>query len=157
MDKINQLKVDFSKKYPCFKNVEIETCPYNNLYVARCMVDVIGDYEQIKKGRIINILPRKIVLSDVALKKKEEDLLFIFIHECTHAITPRVERKVKNEYIRIDHSRLFYENFLVLLDLAYNLKYINYSFSNIKELMIRDNRNENTKNDYKIYSKNKNI
>ena len=153
MDKINQLKVDFSKKYPCFKNVEIETCTYNNLYIARCMVDVIGDYEQIKKGRIINVLPKKIILSDVALKKKEEDLLFIFIHECTHAITPRVERKVKNEYIRIDHSRLFYENFLELLDLAYNLIYINYTFSNIKELMIRDNRNENIKNDYKIYSK----
>ena len=31
----------------------------------------------------------------VALKKKDEDLLFIFIHECTHAITPQVERKVK--------------------------------------------------------------
>ena len=157
MDKINQLKADFSKKYPCFNNIEIETCYYNNLYIARCMVDIIGDYKLIKKGRIINILPRKIILSDVALKKKEEDLLFIFIHECTHAITPRVERKVKNEYIRIDHSRLFYENFLELLEIAYNLKYINYSFSNIKELMIRDNRNENIKNDYKIYSKNKNI
>jgi hypothetical protein len=115
--------------------------------------DITGDYKIIKKGRIINILPKKIILSDVALKKKDEDLLFIFIHECTHAITPRVERKVKNEYVRIDHSRLFYEKFLELLNVAYNLKYINHTFSNIKELMIRDNRNENMKNDYKIYSK----
>ena len=153
MDKINQLKLEFSKIYPCFKHVDIETCSYNNLYIARCVGDITGDYKIIKKGRIINILPKKIILSDVALKKKEDDLLFIFIHECTHAITPRVERKVKNEYVRIDHSRLFYEKFLELLNVAYNLKYINYTFSNIKELMIRDNRNENMKNDYKIYSK----
>lgn len=153
MEKINQLKLEFSKIYPCFKYVDIETCIYNNLYIARCVGDITGDYKIIKKGRIINILPKKIILSDVALKKKEDDLLFIFIHECTHAITPRVERKVKNEYVRIDHSRLFYENFLELLNVAYNLKYINYTFSNIKELMIRDNRNENIKNDYKIYSK----
>ena len=153
MEKINQLKLEFSKIYPCFKHVDIETCSYNNLYIARCVGDITGDYKIIKKGRIINILPKKIILSDVALKKKDEDLLFIFIHECTHAITPRVERKVKNEYVRIDHSRLFYEKFLELLNVAYNLKYINYTFSNIKELMIRDNRNENMKNDYKIYSK----
>jgi len=153
MEKINQLKLEFSKIYPCFEHIDIETCSYNNLYIARCVGDITGDYKIIKKGRIINILPKKIILSDVALKKKDEDLLFIFIHECTHAITPRVERKVKNEYVRIDHSRLFYEKFLELLNVAYNLKYINYTFSNIKELMIRDNRNENMKNDYKIYSK----
>ena len=153
MEKINKLKIDFSKKYPCFKNVDIEICSYNNLYVARCLVDKVGDYKLIKKGRIRNVIPRKIILTDVALKKKEDEVLFIFIHECTHAITPQVERKVKNEYVRIDHSRLFYENFLELLNLAYELKYINYTFSNIKDLMVKDNRNENIKNDFKIHSK----
>jgi len=34
-----------------------------------------------------------------------------------------------------------------------NFKIYKLYFSNIKELMIRDNRNENMKNDYKIYSK----
>ena len=154
MENINKLKIDFSKKYPCFKVVEIEICPYNNLYVARCMVDKIGDYISIKKGRIRNIIPRKIILTDAALKKKEDELLFIFIHECTHAITPQFERKVKNEYVRIDHSRLFYENFLELLNLAHKLKYIDYIFSDVKDLMIKDNRNENIKNYFKIYSKN---
>ena len=154
MENINKLKIDFSKKYPCFKEVEIEICPYNNLYVARCMADKIGDYILIKKGRIRNIIPRKIILTDAALKKKEDELLFIFIHECTHAITPQFERKVKNEYVRIDHSRLFYENFLELLNLAHKLKYIDYTFTDVKDLMIKDNRNENIKNDFKIYSKN---
>lgn len=153
MEKINKLKIDFSKKYPCLKNIEIETSCYNNLYIAICIVDKIGDYKLIKKGRIRNVIPRKIILTDVLLKKKEDEILFIFIHECTHAITPQLERKVKNEYIRIDHSRLFYENFLELLNLAYELKYINYTFSNIKDLMIKDNRNENIKNDFKIHSK----
>ena len=124
------------------------------MYVARCIADKIGDYISIKKGRIRNIVPRKIILTDAALKKKEDELLFIFIHECTHAITPQFERKVKNEYVRIDHSRLFYENFLELLNLAHKLKYIDYTFSDVKDLMIKDNRNENIKNDFKIYSKN---
>jgi len=153
MEKINKLIIDFSKKYPFLKNIEIETCSYNNLYIARCLVDKSGDYILIKKGRIRNVIPKKIILTEAVLNKNEDDILFIFIHECTHAITPHFERKVKNEYVRIDHSRLFYDNFLELLNLAYQLKYINYRFSNIKDLMIKDNRNENIKNDFKIYSK----
>ena len=77
------------------------------------------------------------------MKKKENELLFIFIHECSHAITPHRERKVKNKFIRIDHSREFYENFLKLLNIAYNNKLINQKFNNIEELMKKDKRKEN--------------
>ena len=151
METLVNLLNDFSKKYPQLKNVNIELVPYNNLYIARCLVDKIGDYINVKKGRIINVIPRKILLTNIVLNKKRENMLFIFIHECTHGITPQRERKVKNSYIRIDHSRQFYENFLELLSYAYELNYISYKFNSVEELMKRDNRNENVKNDLKLY------
>ena len=151
METLVNLLNDFSKKYPQLKNVNIELVPYNNLYIARCLVDKIGDYINVKKGRIINVIPRKILLTNIVLNKKRENMLFIFIHECTHGITPQRERKVKNSYIRIDHSRQFYENFLELLSYAYELNYISYKFNSVEELMKRDNRKENVKNDLKLY------
>ena len=91
------------------------------------------------------------MLTNIVLNKKHDDMVFIFLHECTHGITPQRERKVKNTYIRIDHSRQFYENFLDLLTFAHELKYISYKYDNIEELMKRDNRNENAKNDLRLY------
>ena len=151
METLINLLNDFSKKYPQLKNVNIELVPYNNLYIARCLVDKIGDYINVKKGRIINVIPRKILLTEMVMNKNRENMLFIFIHECTHGITPQRERKVKNSYIRIDHSRQFYENFLELLSYAYELNYISYKFNSVEELMKRDNRKENVKNDLKLY------
>ena len=152
MEKLNNLLNDFSNKYPQLKDVQIEIIPYNNLYIARCLVDKVGNYIPVKKGRILNVIPRKILLTNIVINKKPDDMIFIFIHECTHGITPQRERKVKNNYIRIDHSRQFYENFLDLLSFAYELKYISYKYNNIEELMKRDNRKENIKNDLKLYN-----
>ena len=141
----------FGKTYPQFNNIKIEEVSYNNLYIAKCECEKIGEYIYCKKGRIRNIIPTRILLTNKALEKKEEDILFIFIHECSHAITPQTERKVKNSYVRIDHSRKFYENFLELLLIAYNANKISYKYTDINELMKRDNRRENIKNDLKIY------
>ena len=151
MDKLIKLLTVFSKYYPNLKNIELEIVQYNNLYIARCLVDKVGDYINVKKGRILNIIPKKIIMTDVVMEKKDEELLFIFIHECTHAITPHRERKVKNKFIRIDHSREFYENFLKLLNIAYNNKVICQKFNNIEELMQKDKRKENVNNDLKLY------
>jgi hypothetical protein len=151
MDKLRKLLQEFSKQYPLLKDIVIEITQYNHLYIAMCLVDKVGDFIPVKKGRIRNVVPTKIILSDVAIQKKEDDLLFLFIHECTHGITPQRERKVKNGYIRIDHSRHFYENFLQLLSIAYHSNYISYNYTNIDEIMKRDNRMENVKNDMKLY------
>ena len=118
------------------------------------MVDKIGEYINVKKGRILNIIPKSIILTTAALEKEEKDLIFIFIHECTHCITPHREKKVKDSYIRIDHSRQFYENFFILIKIANKSKYFDQTFESIEELMKRDNRNENISNDLKIYEKN---
>ena len=151
MEKLQKILHDLSTKYPELRQVKLEIVPYNNLYIARCLVDKDGDYIEVKKGRIINVIPRKIMLTNIVLNKKYDDMVFIFIHECTHGITPQRERKVKNNYIRIDHSRQFYENFMDLLSYAYELKHISYKFDNIEDLMRRDNRKENSKNDMKLY------
>ena len=154
MEKINKLLMVFSETYPLLKDVVIETEEYSNLYVAKCMVDKIGEYINVKKGRILNIIPKSIILTTAALEKEEKDLIFIFIHECTHCITPHREKKVKDSYIRIDHSRRFYENFFILIKIANKSKYFDQTFESIEELMKRDNRKENISNDLKIYEKN---
>jgi hypothetical protein len=152
MEKLISLLAIFSKTYPQLKNIEIEVIPYNNLFVARCIVDKIGEYIAIKKGRIYNIIPKKIILTTNAMEKQEQELLFIFTHECTHGITPHIERKVKNNYVRIDHSRQFYIQFFKLLVIANESNYITRKFATIEELMTKDNRNENISNDYKLYT-----
>ncbi len=151
MEKINKLLLVFSETYPLLKNVTIETEAYTNIFVAMCLVDRVGEYISVKKGRILNIIPKKIILTSVALEKNENDLIFIFIHECTHCITPHREKKVKDNYIRIDHSRQFYENFLKLIEIANKSKYYEQTFDSINDLMKRDNRKENVSNDLKMY------
>lgn len=141
----------FIKFYPQFLDVQINIIPYNNLYVAKCMVKKNGDYFIYKKNRLLNIIPTEIILTQKAIEEKEDKLYFIFIHECAHGITPQVERKVKNKYVRIDHSRQFYNNFFNLLEIAFEHKLTKYKPKNIKELMQKDNRKENIKNDYKIH------
>ena len=62
MDKLIKLLTVFSKYYPNLKNIELEIVEYNNLYIARCLVDKVGDYINVKKGRILNIIPKKIIM-----------------------------------------------------------------------------------------------
>ena len=95
MDNLNNLLSDFSKKYPQLKDIQIEVIPYNNLFIARCIVDKVGNYIPVKKGRIINVKPKKIMLSNIVMDKKYDDMIFIFIHECTYGITPQREKKLK--------------------------------------------------------------
>ena len=151
MEHLEKILSLFTQSYSQFKDVKITQIPFNNLYIARCNADKDGDYYIIKKNRLINVIPTEIILTDKAMKLSIDKLTFVFIHECSHGITPHVERKVKNKYVRIDHSRLFYNNFYILLKLAYTNNLSTYLPKNIKELMNKDNRKENIQNDYKIY------
>jgi len=151
MDHLKEILSLFTQYYPQLQDVKITQIPFNNLYIARCNADKDGDYYIIKKNRLINVIPTEIILTDKAMKLSIDKLTFVFIHECTHGITPHVERKVKKKYIRIDHSRLFYDNFYKLLKLAHTNNLSTYLPKNIKELMRKDNRKDNIQNDYKIY------
>ena len=155
MEKLHKILFLFSKTYPQLKNVKIEKIEDNNLYIARCIGEAYGDYYFKKKNRLIDIKPTKILLTNKALIQNPEKIIFTFIHECAHGITPQVERRVKKHYIRIDHSRCFYENFEKLLIIANKNGFSQYKPDSIKELMHKDNRKENIENDYKIHSKSK--
>ena len=151
MEKLQKILDLFSNYHPQFKKVKITIIDYDYVFVAKCKGKSTGEYYIQKKNRLRDIIPTEILLTKAATKEKESKLIFIFIHECSHGITPTVERKVKNDYVRIDHSRHFYDNFLRLLNIAFEHNLYSYKPKNIKELMRRDNRKENIKNDYKRY------
>ena len=152
MEQLKQLLIVFSKTYPQLKNVEIELSPNDTTFVGRCLVEVTGDFIMVKKGRIRNVTPRKILITECAFEKDIQELLFIFVHECTHGITSQRERRVKNNYVRIDHSRDFYNNFFELLKIAKEHKFLNQSFNTVEEIMKKDNRQENMSSDLKRFT-----
>ena len=147
MEQLEQLLLVFSKTYPQLQNINIEVSPNDTTFVARCLVEIVGDFIQVKKGRIRLVVPQKILITQEAFLKDPQELLFIFIHECTHGITPQRERKVKNNYVRIDHSRDFYNNFLELLKIAETHQFLNRSYKSVEEIMKKDNRKENMDSD----------
>lgn len=142
----------FSKTYPQLENVEIEVSPDNSTFVAQCLVEVVGKFIQVKKGRIRLVVPKRILITECAFFKDSQELLFIFIHECTHGITPQRERKVKNNYIPLNHSRDFYNNFLKLLKIAEDNKFLSQSFNSVEEIMKKDNQKENIKSDLERFT-----
>lgn len=142
----------FSKTYPQLENVEIEVSPDNSTFVAQCLVEVVGKFIQVKKGRIRLVVPKRILITECAFFKDSQELLFIFIHECTHGITPQRERKVKNNYIPLNHSRYFYNNFLKLLKIAEDNKFLSQSFNSVEEIMKKDNQKENIKSDLERFT-----
>lgn len=152
MEKLKKLLKIFSQTYPQLQNIEIEASPDDTTFVARCLVKVVGDFIQVKKGRIRSVVPQKILITECAFLKDSQELLFIFIHECTHGITPQRERKVKNNYIRIDHSRHFYTNFFKLLKIAEDNKFLSQSFTSVEEIMKKDNRKENMNSDLERFT-----
>ena len=133
------------------RGIEIKRIPSTTKYVARCLVDVVGKPYFTKQYRLRNVKPHTILLTENFFTLGESKMTFIFIHECTHAITPRVEKKCKSKYIRMDHSRLFYENFYNLLCYAKKKTIITKSYDSIKDVMNADNYKDNIRNDRKLY------
>ena len=52
MEELEQLLLVFSKTYPQLQNINIEVSPNDTTFVARCLVDIVGDFIQVKKGRM---------------------------------------------------------------------------------------------------------
>jgi hypothetical protein len=117
----------FKKFYPQLNNVKLLFQENNKFNIAQCEVEPYGDHIYIGKMRYKFIIPKTILLSH------EKNIVMSLLHEITHAITPQYERKIKNEWIILDHSNKFYQNFLIICNIAYKQKIINKQF-NIKEL-----------------------
>ena len=67
-----------------------------------------------------------------------------------HAVTPYCERKVKNQWIRFDHSHLFYNNFLDIINIAYSLNIIDRTYT-LKELKQKDEMKLQFKSDMRRF------
>lgn len=124
-----------------FKDVKIKF-KSNELFYGMCIGESYGEYYYIGKMRY-----RLTRIKSIILNPNKPNILFTFLHECSHVITPNYERKVKNQWIRLDHSDKFYINFNKIIKIANDLKIINLNCT-IKELKKLDDSNANIKSDY---------
>jgi hypothetical protein len=116
----------FKVKYPELKQVKLEFTPYTNKYKyqGRSHIDVIGSFENNGKNRYKKIKPLSIELID-----GYSNILFTLLHEIAHCITKYRERKIKEEWVILDHGDDFYKSYHDILNYAYEKKIIQKKFS----------------------------
>lgn len=85
------------------------------------------------KSRWKDIAPSCIQL-DFSLK----DALYVLLHEVAHCLVPYYERKVKGEWVRIEHDRAFYAKLLEVIEQANKLDLYHKKFDGINHLMRYD-------------------
>lgn len=149
LETLNNITRELSINYPVLKNVKIKIVQNNGIFIGKCDSVPYGEYMYIGKMRYKNS-----ITSCITLLETDKNIMFTFFHEITHAITPYYERKVKNNWIRMDHSDKFYKNFMDIMKYAYEKKYINKTY-NLSELKKRDNYKENVKSDRQRFNSNK--
>lgn len=132
---------NFEKVFVEFKNVKIKF-KSNEYFCGMCVSEPYGEYFYIGKMRY-----RLTKIKSIILNPNSPNLIFTFLHECSHVITPYYERKVKNNWIRLDHSDKFYANFMKIIQIANELKIIDLKCT-IRELKKLDDSNTNVKSDY---------
>jgi hypothetical protein len=137
----------FSNKYPSLKNVGIKTNLSNKSFQGLCNSVTVGDFTYFKKIRCKNVLAHSITID---ITQSKNSALFTFLHEMCHAVTPYCERKVKNQWIRFDHSHLFYNNFLIITNIAFSLNIIDRPYT-LKELKQKDEMKTQYKSDMKRF------
>lgn len=126
----NNILDEFKKLYPEIKNVKLKYFTHNK-FVGCCYCTTVGDYIYEGKFRYKHIQPKfiNITLTDKSIVKT-------LLHEIAHAITPQYERKVKDEWIQMDHSDKFYKNFHKIILQAYDLKIVDkqYTMQELRKL-----------------------
>jgi len=114
---------EFKKIYPELSLVKIKYFSHDN-FIGCCETTKYGDFTYEGKFRYQLIIPKII-----KLKTQDEAIIFTLLHEIAHAITPYYERKIKNEWIRLDHSDKFYKNFHKIMLDAYEMKIVDKQFT----------------------------
>ena len=109
----------YSNAYPQLKNIKLDVIVGDKKYAGLCHSELIGEFVLCGKFRYKNIKASKITIS-----KNDPDWMFTLLHEICHVITPYYERKIKNKWIKLDHSHKFYNNLCVIFDFAYKNKVI---------------------------------
>ena len=142
----NGMIKEFSLVYPELKDVKLKIIK-NDDYIGACNSVYYGEFFYIGKMRY------KMQKTDsIFLTENDKNIMLSFLHEIAHAITPYYERKVKNIWIRMDHSDKFYKNFFDIVSLAYQKKFITKMIS-MSELKKQDEYKRNILNDRVKYIK----
>ena len=123
----------FITKYPILKSIELKIIPYSPKleYEGRCEYNTVNNWIIINKYRKCSIKVKNIEIVDYG------DKIFTLIHEISHALSPHYERKVKGEYMYVDHSHMFYEKFHELMKLAYDNSIVDKIYD-LKKLKLVD-------------------
>lgn len=112
--------------YKELESVHIKILPEikNTNCIGRCNLETYGDFMFVGKMRY-----KKTKANYIELTQSDKNITFTLLHEISHAITPYYERKVKNEWIILDHSDKFYKNFLEITKIAYENKIIDKEYT----------------------------
>ncbi len=123
---VNELLKFYQKIYPILEPVYIKLVPKikNSNCVGRTMTVPVGEFMIVGKMRYVNIKPQYIELT-----QNDKNIIFTLLHEITHGITPHYERKVKEQWIVMDHSDKFYTNFLQIMNIAYENEIIDKKYT----------------------------
>jgi hypothetical protein len=132
------------KDFQSLRGITVEIIDSDEKFDGRCELSVVGEYYFEGKMRLLNIKVHKIFLT-----RTDRDIMHTFLHELSHAMTPYCERKVKNEWIRIDHSHYFYENFLRMTQLSHSYGLTPKEFT-LQELKRKDDYKLNLRNDFTL-------
>lgn len=113
----------FQTLYPSLREVNLVWEPLASHTLGLCVNNWAGPYIAMsKKMRCKENRPTCIKLSPNMVNKEEQTLTLL--HEIAHAVTPYIERKVKNEWLPVHHSHVFYTNFLAILRIAHGYGFI---------------------------------
>lgn len=118
----------FKTKFKVFETVTLSVMDrdYKLEYHGRCITDLAGDYFIVGKNRFKKIKPLKIEIHRSGNPNHDKLTL---LHEMAHAITDYCERKTKSGWIVMDHNRNYYENFLTIMNSAYDMKIVDEKYT----------------------------
>ncbi len=129
---INNILKLYQKIFPVLEGVYIKIVPKikNSDCIGRCNFEVVGKFIFIEQVRYKHIRPKYIELT-----QNDKNIIFTLLHELAHAITPHYEKKVDDRWTIIDHSDYFYDNYLKIMNIAYENNIINkkYTFEMLKK------------------------
>lgn len=139
IDLLKNILKTFAHKYPSLSDVEIQVLEKDMKikHCGYCDLIPLGDFVVMGKNRFKKVQPLKICIWH---SNDLDRLVFTFLHEISHAITDYCERRTKSGlWVVTDHNRQFFENFLILTNLAFEFKFIKSKFPNIEALKKKNN------------------
>lgn len=118
----------YKVKYPILQRVSLVVEPMLHHTAGMCLAESCGDYVYISnKLRSKTNVPTCIKLNSNLIGQEEK--ILTLLHEIAHVLTPYVERKVKQIWQPCAHSHLFYANFLILIQMAYQHHFVSRSYT----------------------------